>query len=424
MMPTPGRRAVASLLFVCACVGRKLDLGAPPGAPAPLLQGSESSGPSRATQSATPCPAFGKLEVGTAGLRVDGQNVAAPPGSNLGTGAAPSGPFYDRIKSCAPHSRDETPRAYGLTVAPAVPYDQAAAAIEMAAIGGFGLPTLETPTGALVLRVLPVGAKGMQVSLIDEVAEPSSPNTDPNPGSGKEDSEASFGEVRRPVQVVLLRIDGTHVEAVWADQLADEPIVKRVAGDLGKLDALAAQFKRACSTPSLTCDRILVEADHAVDFGRVAKAVAVFAAARTKREPLKTEFVQLDAGATAEERAAARIGVPLDSGKLSQDAVENVIRSNYGRINGCYKAGLDRNPALRGRVVVRFVVDLRGDAKDVADARDAREITDNPAVAKGEPSIIDAAVIGCILDVFKSMKFTAPQGGSVKIFYPLTFAPK
>jgi hypothetical protein len=149
--------------------------------------------------------------------------------------------------------------------------------------------------------------------------------------------------------------------------------------------------------------------------------VAAFASARTKHEPLKAEFVLLDPGSSAAERAAARLGVPLDSGKISQDAVESVIRTNYPRINGCYKAGLARDPALRGRVAVRFTIDLQGNADDVANAGDAAQI---PDAQRSLPPIADPSVIDCIVDVFKSLKFSAPQGGSVKIFYPLTFSPK
>lgn len=367
----------------------------------------------------TPCTAFSKLEVGASGLALDGQSVAAPQGSKLGSGAPLAGPFYERIKSCAPTSRETPPRSYRVSIAGAVAYDQAAVAVETAAFGGFGLPMFEAPSGDLALRVLPVGAKGMQLSIMDEVAQ-SSDNADPA-GPPAADPEAAFGEVRRPVQVVLLRIDGKRVEAVWADQLADDPIVKRIVVDGTKPDAVAAQFKQACRSASLTCDRVLIESDHAVSFERVEQVIGAFAGARSKHDPLKVEFVLLDPGSSAAERAAARLGVSLDSGKISQDAVESTIRTNYGRINGCYKSGLARDPAMHGRVVVRFRVDMQGNTDDVANAGDAAEV---PNAQKTLPPITDASVVECILDVFKSLKFPTPQGGSVKIFYPLAFTPK
>jgi hypothetical protein len=303
-----------------------------------------------------------------------------------------------------------------------VGYADVASVMEVAAFGGFGMPALDGT--ALVLHVLPVGAKGMQASLMDEVATtPGAPAPD--------DSEAAFGEVRRPAQIVLLRIEAEQVEAVWADQLADEPIAKRIVGDAGKLDAFGALLAQACRVPTLACDRLLVEAEPAAAFDRVSKVVMAFARARSRTTPIKTEFVALDAASTASERAAARVGVSLESGQLPKDAVERVIRANYGRINDCYAAGLKTDPTLRGRLVVRLVIDARGAPRDVANAREPQELRGDPALrtssasgaSKKPATLTNPAVASCILDVFRSLEFPAPKGGSVKILYPLSLAP-
>lgn len=423
--------ALASLLVASACVDPSVDLSAPPGAPAPLLQGAGTSSPQYAaagSDSGPACSPVNKLERSASAFSVDGVSVAAPSGARVGTGAPPSGPFYERIKGCAPRSRDAAPKSYALGVAAGVAYDDAAAVMETASFGGFGLVTLDGAGGPLVLRVLPVGAKGMQVSLMDDIAQPKNPDADPD--EAKPSPQAVFGEVRRPIQVLLLRIDNKQIEAVWADQLADDPIVKRLIGDAKKPDALAAQLKQACHSPSITCDRVVVESDHSVGFDRVRQVLVAVGNARPKREPLKTEFVLLDAGSTASERAALRIGVPLESGKLAKDAVDDVVHANYGRINACYKAALKKDPALHGRFVVRFVVDLHGETRDIADAKDPDELTGADASgapgggAKKEPALSEPGVVSCILDVFRSLKFAAPAGGTVKIFYPLVFSPK
>jgi hypothetical protein len=81
--------------------------------------------------------------------------------------------------------------------------------------------------------------------------------------------------------------------------------------------------------------------------------------------------------------------------------------------------------------LVRFIIDLQGKTREVADARDSQELASDPALGaaigkggKGAGYIEDPTVLACVLDAFKGLQFPLPQGGGVKVIYPLSFAPK
>jgi hypothetical protein len=74
----------------------------------------------------------------------------------------------------------------------------------------------------------------------------------------------------------------------------------------------------------------------------------------------------------------------------------------------CYENGLRANPSLSGRVAVKFIIDRHGAVSLAADAG-----SDLP----------DQAVIGCVVRGFSGLSFPEPQGGVVKVTYPIAFAP-
>jgi hypothetical protein len=89
---------------------------------------------------------------------------------------------------------------------------------------------------------------------------------------------------------------------------------------------------------------------------------------------------------------------------LNQEAIRGVVRANAGRIQDCYRAGLKRNPALAGRVVVGFTV---GEGGKVVYAKDE------------ESDLADVSVRECIVRAFYSFGFPAPKGGAVTVKYPI-----
>ena len=77
---------------------------------------------------------------------------------------------------------------------------------------------------------------------------------------------------------------------------------------------------------------------------------------------------------------------------------------NHGRFRACYESGLAHNPALAGRVEVRFVI-----------ARDGAVTIANDTGS----DLPDASVRQCIVRSFLTLSFPAPGDGAVTVTYPI-----
>jgi hypothetical protein len=93
-------------------------------------------------------------------------------------------------------------------------------------------------------------------------------------------------------------------------------------------------------------------------------------------------------------------------GTLSSDAIRRVVLRNLGQVRHCHEQGLAQNPALGGRVVVRFVIG--GDGNVLASS-------------VGENSVPLPGVAQCIAGAVRRWQFPAPEGsGTVAVTYPFT----
>lgn len=102
------------------------------------------------------------------------------------------------------------------------------------------------------------------------------------------------------------------------------------------------------------------------------------------------------AGSAARPRGVRSTEVRLEAtGGLSIEAVAPIVRAAEGRLRECYVRGLARDPALRGAVTTTFGVDASGDAEDMKTA---------------SSTIADEGVVGCLRDVYATLKFPAPVG--------------
>ncbi len=85
-----------------------------------------------------------------------------------------------------------------------------------------------------------------------------------------------------------------------------------------------------------------------------------------------------------------------------------MVRQNFGRFRQCYEAGLRHSPSLQGRVAVRFVIDRDGAVSSAASAG-----SDLP----------DSGVVSCVISAYYGLSFPAPEGGIVRVVYPILFQP-
>jgi hypothetical protein len=95
-------------------------------------------------------------------------------------------------------------------------------------------------------------------------------------------------------------------------------------------------------------------------------------------------------------------------GRLPPEAIQRIVRQNFGRFRACYETGLRQNPALSGRVTVRFVIGRDGAVANVADSG-----SDLP----------DRQVASCVIRAFYGLSFPQPEDGIVTVVYPLVLSP-
>jgi hypothetical protein len=96
-------------------------------------------------------------------------------------------------------------------------------------------------------------------------------------------------------------------------------------------------------------------------------------------------------------------------GSLAPEAIQLVVRLNFGTLRACYGQGLLKNRNLRGRVATKFVIDRNGDVSTTAD---------------GGSDLPDPTAVDCIVRAFGSLRFARPRGGGpVKVVYPIVFNP-
>ncbi len=95
-------------------------------------------------------------------------------------------------------------------------------------------------------------------------------------------------------------------------------------------------------------------------------------------------------------------------GRLPPEVIQRIVRQNFGRFRQCYVHATEKNPSLEGTVSVHFTITEDG---SVSDAREEGS------------SLPDPAVRACVARAFTGLSFPQPEGGKVKVVYPIAFSP-
>lgn len=102
-------------------------------------------------------------------------------------------------------------------------------------------------------------------------------------------------------------------------------------------------------------------------------------------------------------------GDPIIMGALDRSLIDAVIKRKMQAIRYCYQRELQKDPALAGKVVIKFTI--------------AKDGTVSQSAAK-ENTTGSKAVDSCINGVFYKMQFPEPKGGGIVIVsYPFIFSP-
>lgn len=114
-------------------------------------------------------------------------------------------------------------------------------------------------------------------------------------------------------------------------------------------------------------------------------------------------------GAKGEGNIGTIGGEAIILGALDKSLIDAVIRRNLNQIRYCYQRELTKNPALTGKVVIKFVI--------------AKDGTVSSSSTKSS-SMNNKAVEDCINGRFMRFQFPQPKGGGIVIVsYPFIFSP-
>jgi outer membrane biosynthesis protein TonB len=122
------------------------------------------------------------------------------------------------------------------------------------------------------------------------------------------------------------------------------------------------------------------------------------------------------AGAGTKHKSEARVVARVtsaalqefDSDSRSQQDIVKAIRRRIGGIKHCYEKRLKRDPDLKGKIVVRFVIHSGGKVVEV-------EIVENTTG--------DSELGACIASRVKAIRFPATEGSETSVTYPFILAP-
>ena len=102
-------------------------------------------------------------------------------------------------------------------------------------------------------------------------------------------------------------------------------------------------------------------------------------------------------------------GDPIILGALDRSLIDEVIKRHMNQIRYCYQRELTKNPALGGKIVIKFTI--------------AKDGTVSSASTKST-TMNNGSVESCIVGRFQRMKFPEPKGGGIVIVsYPFLFSP-
>ncbi len=190
----------------------------------------------------------------------------------------------------------------------------------------------------------------------------------------------------------------------------EEGLSWRVRGGAGHLARsnvdpvlLRPSVARKCTDDKMCFRRAVLRCDYLMSFTTLVEAASACDAAS---RPFTEARVALSL------RTARVEGGP--GGRLPPATIQRVLRGRFGALHKCYQQGLVRDPSLTGALTLRFVIGREG---SVASA------TATPTAVQDVQAMPDEEVSDCVKNVFLTLSFPEPEGGTVTVDYPVVFTP-
>jgi RNA polymerase sigma factor (sigma-70 family) len=140
----------------------------------------------------------------------------------------------------------------------------------------------------------------------------------------------------------------------------------------------------------------------------------------------RARTVLLDAIRQTHERRAAALAQSTTPGgttpapalpesEIDKKYIRAAVREMIPLLSECYEAGLERDPKLAGKIVVKFTIEGE---------QDVGGVVGESKVDPDESTLADPAVQECIQETMYALKIDPPpNGGVVRVHYPFLFAP-
>jgi hypothetical protein len=113
------------------------------------------------------------------------------------------------------------------------------------------------------------------------------------------------------------------------------------------------------------------------------------------------------AGSARPKGPSVRMGATTVNGRLPPEVIQRIVRQQFGRFRQCYEKALTANPTLAGKVTTTFTIRTDGSTEGVSTNSD----------------LADKDVATCVGKVFAILSYPQPEGGVVKVSYPIFFSP-
>lgn len=97
-------------------------------------------------------------------------------------------------------------------------------------------------------------------------------------------------------------------------------------------------------------------------------------------------------------------------GRLPKAAIHDGVQQAMPAIEACYVKAAQKQPGIRGKVLVNFVIAPDGTVPYAASLDQGTDFPDN-------------TVIDCVLRAFQTLRFPEPAGGRVVATYPIVLEP-